>query len=300
MKKIAEPLRVIRKLYSNEKVNILKRTKTVNSKIYKIGIGDVNKPRESLLIKLCPPENIDIEVKTQSIFRDKCKSDLITTPKILDYSTEQGFIIMDYIEGIDFKHLLLSSKPQENNFFKNTIENSAVALSKFHKIFKVSISKRLDLNTPLLNEEITSDRLTTKFSLMECGMNLKTQSYIDYTPWNILINNKKLFLLDFPERECIFTPHLDIARFKFSLNIIKQHPVFRIFNKNWWVLDDLFDIFLKKYCCGMKFKLNKIDYLVIDYFEKEYAKKLQNIYKTNKKYFFESLYLRDFLKRFTK
>ena len=69
-----------------------------------------------------------------------------------------------------------------------------------------------------------------------------------------------------PEKECICTPHLDIARFKYSLEVIKQYPQFKLLNFNWWNGEKKKKKFLETYCKEMKVKINKYDIALINYF----------------------------------
>ena len=50
---------------------------------------------------------------------------------------------------------------------------------------------------------------------------------------------------------------------------------------NWWAVDSIYKRFLDKYCQDMKVNPGEEDLALIDWFEREYARKLRNIYQTS-------------------
>lgn len=107
--------------------------------------------------------------------------------------------------------------------------------------------------------------------------------FFDFTPWNIIIEDspskmaEMLYLIDFPRRNYVCTPHLDFARFRFSLELIKQFPPARFLGINRWDVDLLFDRFLKGYCRQMQAELNKDDLSLIALGRKAYIRRAQDL-----------------------
>ena len=73
----------------------------------------------------------------------------------------------------------------------------------------------------------------------------------------------RLFLIDFPRVDYVCTPHLDLARFRFGLELIKQFPPAKFFGLNRWDVDSLYDRFLNGYCRKMHVALSQDDLWLI-------------------------------------
>jgi hypothetical protein len=107
--------------------------------------------------------------------------------------------------------------------------------------------------------------------------------FFDFTPWNIIINDTPhnggmmLYLIDFPRTDYICAPHLDLARFRFSLELTKQFPPARFLGINRWEVESTFDQFLKGYCREMHVSLNGDDLSLIDSAKKAYIRRAQDL-----------------------
>lgn len=286
-------------------IYLKKRFKTVNSEIFIADIIRDNNFSQRLLIKFCGSNNsVEVlnEFRNLSTFEKECKDERISAPKPLRVDPKNGLIIMECIEGVNLKQLLLKLRHVNKNYLDDIVDLSAIALSKYHNIFRVSEFEDLIINSPLLLNSVNTDLSNTAI-LQQCNLNIKVKTFIDFAAWNIILehNLKKVFLIDFPEDECICTPHLDLARFKFSLKIIKNYPQFRFLKINWWDENHIFNNFLGKYCKEMKINLNEHDMAIIDYFVREYVKKIQNIYDNNQfnmRFKLEKVYLRHFIEAY--
>jgi hypothetical protein len=89
--------------------------------------------------------------------------------------------------------------------------------------------------------------------------------FFDFTSWNIIISKRgmMLSLIDFPRLDYVCTPHLDLARFRFGLELVKQFPPAKFFGLNRWDVDSLFDRFLSGYCREMHVALSQDDLWLI-------------------------------------
>ncbi len=75
----------------------------------------------------------------------------------------------------------------------------------------------------------------------------------------------------------VFTPHLDVARFRFGLELVKQFPPAKFLGINRWDADRLFDRFLAEYCRKMQVTLNEDDLWLIGCFRKANIRRCQDL-----------------------
>ena len=122
------------------------------------------------------------------------------------------------------------------------------------------------------------------------GCNLKTMvtPFFDFTSWNLIIKNNHiknnqskrcmmLYLIDFPRLDYVCTPHLDLARFRFGLELIKQFPPAKFFGLNRWDVDSLFDRFLSSYCREMHVALSQGDLWLIARAREAYIRRARDM-----------------------
>ena len=304
MEKNSKVIRIVEELFPEHQAYLNKRFKTVHSEIFIIDITkDKNEVPQKVLVKFCGSNNsVEVlnEFRNLSIFNKECKDNRIGVPEPLAVDPGNGILVMEYIKGVSLKDLLLKLKPVNEDNLSKIINLSAIALSKFHFAFRDEEHKDILIDSPLLTEDV-KNTLNNNEILSQCNLQIRAKSFIDFAAWNIIINDNmesKVYLIDFPERECICTPHLDFAGFKFSLETIKQYPQFRFLRMNWWDVDTIFNIFLNRYCKEIGVNLNKYDMHIMNYFMREYARKLQDIYNVNKSNMrlkLEGLYLRHFI-----
>lgn len=291
-------------LFPHCELKIKKIKININSDIYFMGLID-NKNLNSfeIAVKSCHFHNsYDIlnEFRNQTRFFEVCSNSQIYCPKPLHVNPAREFIIMENIAGISMKQYLLWPCFSGKKCLNNLIDVSALALSMFHRAFRKSDKAFLSINSNLININSNSF-LSINELFLGCNLKMKVQPFIDFVPWNILITDKiepKICLIDFPEANCISSPHLDLARFWFGLEILKQYPQYKFLKLDWWDLDTVYKRFLNKYCEDLRIKLNDNDFELIDTFKREYAKELLTIYKLNTnslKMRLEHLYLKRFI-----
>jgi RIO-like serine/threonine protein kinase len=303
MEKTSRIIKNVEKLFPEHQINLKRRFETVHSEIFIMElIRSKNDTPQRVLVKFCGSNNsVEVlnEFRNLSIFNKECKDKRILSPKPLRVDPKNGMIVMEYIEGTSLKQLLLKLKPGNKEYLSKIVDLSAIALSKFHYIFRKTEYENILIDSPLLRDDVNTD-INNNVLLSQCNLKIRVKSFIDFAVWNLISHNiePKIFLIDFPEKECICTPHLDLARFKFSLEIIKQYPQFRFLKINWWNIDSMYNNFLERYCKEMKVNLNEQDMALINYFMKEYVRKTKNIYADNKssiRFKLERLYLRRFI-----
>jgi hypothetical protein len=236
-------------------------------------------PHEVLLKKYRDKNAFDAggEYFYLDLFYKMNEDKIVSSPFPIRVDSEKHFILIGFVPGHTIKNHLLKLFPDRVNHINDYIDLSAIALSRFHSVFIKPHDLEFYINSPLLSfGEHDLKQYTTKLS--ECAITTKVQAFIDFSPQNLIIHSNKIFLIDFPDRECICTPHLDMARWKFNLIFMKQFPQFRFLKLNWWDEDLLFQRFVTKYCSEMGFDVNINDLNLIDFFLDKYAKKLKSIY----------------------
>ncbi len=56
------------------------------------------------------------------------------------------------------------------------------------------------------------------------ALRFKVRPFFDFSAWNLVIGDSKtIYLLDFPKADYVSTPHRDLGRLKFILDLIKQY-----------------------------------------------------------------------------
>ena len=86
-----------------------------------------------------------------------------------------------------------------------------------------------------------------------------------------------LYLIDFPRLDYVCTPHLDLARFRFGLELVKQFPPAKFFGLNRWDVDSLFERFIAIYCREMHVALSQDDLWLIARARKAYIRRAQDL-----------------------
>jgi len=252
----------------------------------KIGIFSIKKNniRWKLFVKHYPESNADDKVRPEYIhqkhfFKNIVDKSIVKCPRVIMFNESENLLIMEYVEGENFKKILLRVKPIEKNTLNHYIDLSGIALAKFHRIFEIEFSNNIFgdaryYDSPLLRKKL----VVSQFDINKCGLNNISTSFIDFAPWNTIFNDGKIYLTDFPASFCIATPHLDLARFKYTLKVLNEYPRFKILNLNWWNPDQIFSRFLKKYADKLDKEINDIDIKLINRLEKEYAIKEKQKY----------------------
>ena len=136
----------------------------------------------------------------------------------------------------------------------------------------------ISLNSPFLEPSI--DTKYIEEVLESCRLTQISKSFVDFSVWNVLVGRSdgtKLFLVDFPQSRCMFTPHLDLSKFRLSLRVVKEHPQFRYLRMSWWDVESMFDRFVSRYSEMTGTTLNADDLRMVDFMEREHVIRLRNI-----------------------
>jgi len=279
--------------------------RTMHSRIYVIDVVDKTGSRSTkkIIVKYCrssSPDEIDHEFESLLAFRDGCNDSRIRVPNPILVDSANKIIVMDHVGGSNLKELMLKLKLPDGSQINQIIDLAAIALSKFHELF-VRENGTHSLASPFLEREASLDWYAKH--LPECGLRSLSKSFLDFAVWNILVSNSSgigITLIDFPARDCISTPHLDLARFKFSLEILREHPQFRFLGIEPWILQELYGRFLGTYLTVTDQRMNDVDYSLISHLEREYARKLKTIYENEEspiRLKLEGIYMKRFLSR---
>jgi len=202
---------------------------------------------------------------------------VVSSPLPIMINADRHCMVIGFVPGQTVKTHLLKVFPAVSHI-DDYNDRSAIALARFHSVFMKPRGGEVHINSPLLGSFGANEIRHYTRLVAECAMTTNVQAFIDFSPQNLIINDSQIFLIDFPDRECICTPHLDIARWKFNLKLLKQFPQFRFLRLNPWDEERLFQRFVRKYCSEMQGTLNEKDVQLIDFFLCHYAKKLMAIY----------------------
>jgi hypothetical protein len=284
----------IHALFPDNEIRFVKAIKTMHSTIWIANVEDAaDKISSKILVKHCNGLTIDQmkkEFDTQSMFYDKCKYDSIQVPRPLKVVPNKRFIIMQYLEGTNFGKKLLQMKSIDNDSLNEIINLSAIALARFHNIFTEENSGNDSKLVPTLEnalnlESVNLNLAAMKSNFKDYALTRICKCYLDFTPRNIIVldsRDLKIGLVDYPYREYEFTPHLDLARFRFSLKVMKQHPQFRFLKLNWWNIDTTYQKFIERYTSESSIESNENDWKIIDWIEREYTRQLNRIYSQSR------------------
>jgi len=281
MKMTADTQRDLHEAYPDIEFNLIQKCNFFHSTIYRLSAKapSLEFPREVLLKKY---RDTIFDAGYEYYFLDsfyRMNTDtIVSSPLPIMKNSDRHFILTGFVPGHTIKSRLLTLFPGTVSCADEYSDLSARALSRFHSFFIHPPGMESAINSPLFcsfgEDEIK--RYTALVS--ECSMDMKVQAYIDFSPQNLITSDGKIFLIDFPDRECICTPHLDIARWKFNLMFLKQFPRFRFLKLSWWDEDLLFQRFVRTYCSEMNVTVNEKDMDLVDFFLGQYAKKLRSIY----------------------
>ncbi len=262
---------------------VIQKRDCFHSTVYRLAAGNPSPgfPHEVIVKKYRDTTTFDAQ--GEYYYLDKFYSlnndTVVSSPVPVMMDAERQFIIIGFIPGHTVKTHLLTIIPDRINTVNDYIDKSALALARFHTVFARPEDTECSVNSPLLCRFGEGEREQFTALVSDCALRTKAQAYIDFSPQNLIIHDDRIFLIDFPDRECICTPHLDIARWKFNLLFMKQLPRSRFLRLNTWDEDLVFQRFVDKYCSEMHGTLEENDVLLIDFFLAGYAKKLESIYR---------------------
>jgi hypothetical protein len=244
----------------------VKSKKTIlcrNSRIFMLDLckGQI---RDKIVVKISrnyQPREVDLEFANLSRFYYGCKDEAVSSPRPLFVDAENGILAMNYVEGVNLAHMLHEIRPVSLQYLSSAADLSGIALAKFHTLFRRGENEPVTIDTNAKEDDINRFLAESLELMDQCNLKTMVTPFFDFTSWNIIISKKsmRLFLIDFPRLDYVCTPHLDLARFRFGLELIKQFPPAKFFGLNRWDVDSLYDRFLSGYCREMHVALSQGD-----------------------------------------
>ena len=246
-----------------------------NSRIFVLDLckGQI---RDKIVVKISrnyQPREVALEFANLSRFFHGCKDEAVSSPRPLFVDAENGILAMNYVEGVNLAHMLHEIRPVSLPYLSCAAYLSGIALAKFHTLFRRGEDEPLTIDTNAREDDINRFLAESLERMDRCNLKTMATPFFDFTSWNIIIKNgcskngrskgMRLFLIDFPRLDYVCTPHLDLARFRFGLELVKQFPPAKFFGLNRWDVDSLYDRFLNGYCREMHVALSQDDLWLI-------------------------------------
>ena len=283
----AEVQKCVEEHYPGFSASCRKTVSCRNSSIHMLDLCR-GKTRDRIVVKIprnYQPREVAREYANLSRFYHGCRDKSISSPKPLFVDAENGILAMSYVRGTNLSLILHEVRPASLQYINTVSELSGIALARYHEIFSRNECDHGDLLTIDANareDDINRFLSESREHMAECNLRAKVIPFFDFTSWNILVgsgrsNNMRLFLIDFPRLDYVCTPHLDLARFRFGLELIKQYPPSKFFGLNRWEVDSLYDRFLSSYCREMRIALNSDDLWLISRARKAYIRRAQDL-----------------------
>mgnify|MGYP000961133438 CR=1 FL=1 len=272
---------VVLRIYPHSNILRVTRYKNYHSDTFRLTLfdKDVNKFREILLKKYRtkPYSQTYTEFCNQLFFYSMSNGAIYSAPKPMLVDEETNTIVMEYIPGKSIKSFLLD-KPTQGQI-NEYMNHSADLLFTYHCTCVVSDGSKLNVESPTFGK-INREELSATYMKFD-SMNLKVaiKPFLDFSPWNILFFDDHYYLIDFPECNSVCTPHIDLARFIFCLNVIKHTPmVTRLRLEQGWDQFIASRQFFERYAMRHNVVLNDADFELIKYFyEKDVAALMKNM-----------------------
>ncbi|MCK9566485.1 MAG: hypothetical protein M0Q43_10615 [Methanothrix sp.] len=256
----------------------VKSKKTIfcrNSRIFMLDLckGQI---QEKIVVKISrnyQPREVALEFSNLSRFYYGCKDEAVSSPKPLFVDAENGILAMSYVQGVNLAHMLHEIRPVSRQYLISAADLSGIALAKFHTLFRRGEDEPVTIDTNAREDDINQFLAESRERMDECNLKTMVTPFFDFTSWNIILKNDcikngqsksmMLYLIDFPRVDYVCTPHLDLARFRFGLELIKQFPPAKFFGLNRWDVDSIYDRFLSSYCREMNVVLSQDDLWLI-------------------------------------
>ena len=221
------------------------------------------------------PREVDLEFANLSRFYYGCKDEAVSSPRPLFVDAENGILAMNYVPGVNLAHMLHEIRPVSLQYLSCAAYLSGSALAKFHRLFRRGEDEPVTIDTNAKEDDINRFLAESQELMDRCNLKTMVTPFFDFTSWNIIIKNDSmgLFLIDFPRLDYVCTPHLDLARFRFGLELVKQFPPAKFFGLNRWDVDSLYDRFLNGYCREMHVALSQDDLWLIASARKAYIRR---------------------------
>ncbi|MEI6104862.1 MAG: hypothetical protein WCP70_13060 [Methanothrix sp.] len=248
----------------------VKSKKTILCRNSRIFILDLCKGQilDKIVVKISrnyQPREVDLEFANLSRFYYGCKDEAVSSPRPLFVDAESGILAMNYVEGVNLAHMLHEIRPVSLQYLSSAADLSGIALAKFHTLFRRGENEPVTIDTNAKEDDINRFLSESQELMDQCNLKTMVTPFFDFTSWNIIISKKsmRLYLIDFPRLDYVCTPHLDLARFRFGLELVKQFPPAKFFGLNRWDVDSLYDRFLNGYCREMHVALSRDDLWLI-------------------------------------
>ncbi|MFZ3148086.1 MAG: hypothetical protein WA137_03510 [Methanothrix sp.] len=251
----------------------VKSKKTIFCRNSRIFMLDLFKGQilEKIVVKISrnyQPREVALEFSNLSRFYYGCKDEAVSSPRPLFVDADNGILAMSYVQGVNLAHMLHEIRPVSLQYLICAADLSGIALAKFHTLFRRGEDEPVTIDTNAREDDINRFLAESRERMDECNLKTKVTPFFDFTSWNIILKNGQsksmmLYLIDFPRLDYVSTPHLDLARFRFGLELVKQFPPAKFFGLNRWDVDSLYDRFLSSYCREMHVALSRDDLWLI-------------------------------------
>ncbi len=260
-----------------------------NSRIFMLDLcrGQI---RNKIVVKISrnsQPREVALEFANLSRFYYGCKDETVSSPQPLFVDAENGILAMSHVEGVNLSHTLHEIRPASSQYLSSAADLSGIALAKFHKLFRRGEAESVAIDINANEDDINQFLVESRVRINQCNLKTMVTPFIDFTSWNIIIENDRikndrlksmrLFLIDFPRLDYVCTPHLDLARFRFGLELVKQFPPAKFFGLNRWKVDSFYNQFLSGYCREMHVALSQDDLWLIARARKAYIRRAQDL-----------------------
>jgi hypothetical protein len=269
-------------IFPNSEIISIKLLNCESSANFIVDIYDDNNGNRAVFIKR-PKVNCDMGYVREMVltFLKEKKEEMISAPIIYQLSHEKRVFVIEHIYGFNLHQIFTSINLRRQNDLNRIIDLSAIALAEFHKVFK---------KNEYTEKFCDPDRLVkindVKFingCINKCNLNFKTQLFFDFKFENILFDPEasKLYLIDFPDKSRIYTPHYDIAEFRRDIYILSQHPKFMLLNK-WNDPAMIYNRFFSTYYNCLGIIPNEYDESIIKYFSNNMIEYMLKFYLNHK------------------
>jgi len=238
--------------------------------------------RDRIVVKISrnyQPREVALEFANLSRFHYGCKDEAVSSPQPLFVDAEKGILAMSQVQGVNLAHMLHEIRPVSLQYLNRAADLSGIALAKFHTLFRRGENESINIDINASEDDINQFLAESQERMGECNLKTMVTPFFDFTSWNIIIKNDSmmLYLIDFPRLDYVCTPHLDLARFRFGLELIKQFPPAKFFGLNRWDVDSLFERFLSGYCREMHVALSQGDLWLIARARKANIRRAQDL-----------------------
>jgi len=273
--------RSIERLFPDSQIKGCKMRPCKNSRIFILDLlqGD---ERHRVVVKSAnsySPRQVAREYDNLSLFSKNCKDPMVSSPQPLLVDPESGFFVMSYVDGTNLSYMLHELRPSSRDYLENAVELCALALARFHSIFQRADDEPLSVDPDSKEEDINRCMTENAGKISGCSLQIRVTPFFDFSSWNIMMAKEglRLYLIDFPKTDCVFTPHLDLGRFRFGLELIKQYPPAKFIGFNRWDVDALYGRFLDRYCREVRVTPNEDDLRLINCFLRANIRRSQDL-----------------------